>query len=1000
MGKSDKPVVQNGHLLADSTHVPVGSLQWYEWLSGNQSFTFQGDGGHLLAQCEKRRGNIYWYGYRRRAGKLGKVYLGKTHELTAERLEEASCCLAGQTILAQFTSLPAATSLSNPEGRIDTSLLPMTKVNVPVLPQKLVARRRLTSQLNTPLILIYAPSGFGKSTLLNTWKQTCGFPVAWLSIDENDNQPPRFWYSVAKAMQIANPALGLEFTNDLRISSLRHPSEIVSQLTNSILQAAPPDQRLGLVLDDFHHIHNPEIYAGLQAWLGCFPPGLQLMISGHIKPPLAIGDLRARSMVVEIDANDLRFTLEEGINYLLQYHHDPPLAYADMEKLVKHTEGWAAGLTLAALALGKQGDPRHFIDTFSGAHIYLREYFMETVLQHSTPEVQTFLLKTGILKHLTGSLCDALTGRTDGEEMLSRLWREGMFVVRLEEPGWYRYHDLFAEMLFSQLQSRFPEEISLLHRRAAQWYYEKYAPAEAIFHLLATEAWEEAASLMEEMALRELEQYGEDSRLLRWLQELPANVVQQHKTLLFVYLRLAVLALPRKKMEDFFSRIEANISRKRASQRTPDEQEVYAEIQQIRHTWAQGDMFTPPPTTRREHDVRWQVLNGLRLLRVPDSQDAEGLDEQLSHLYKIAQAQRNLFVLLMVGGSRARRAFNKGHLKRGEEVAQQVLQQAITQRGKLPEPASIALAVLAHVHYERNELDLAQQYLQRAEEVDPNPASTNILVQIAMQRAAIQAAQGRGQEACATLQAVRELHMRRPSRLWRDQDLIAHEAIISARDGDLTTAEQLLLTHGSDTGTCALTDLAYAEVARVRQQYDVAEALLRQLIAENPDGLQNEPILGVRVMLALALFGQHKINQTRQVMADAIRQAAPERFIRPFLDHGASSVPLLTLVLHTENLTAEAKEFIKKILRATGHDREALGALPGDYVDLSAASSVTPREQEILRLLASGLSNGEIARELSISESTVKTHLGNIYAKLDVNSRVQALSRAQALKLV
>ncbi|MBN1313722.1 MAG: hypothetical protein JXB30_20125 [Anaerolineae bacterium] len=999
MQKSDKAIVRNNCLLVDSNNMQVGSPQWYDWLSANKKFTFQDESGHFFAQRETRRSNAYWYAYRRRAGKLAKVYLGKTDELTQERLEQASFTLAGQFLQTQLTNQSAGTSTPSTETHIDTSLLPMTKVNVPVLPQKLVTRPRLIRQLNTSLILIHAPSGFGKSTLLNDWRRTCDFPVAWLSLDENDSHPLRFWYLVAKALQTVNPALEHEFINSLQTSSLRHPTEIVSHLTNSIVQATPPSQRLGLVLDDFHRIHNSEIYTALQSWFECFPPALHLMISGHIKPPLAIGHLRARGMVLELDANDLRFTLEEGISYLLQYPQDPPLAYGDMEKLVKHTEGWAAGLTLAALALGKQEDRRHFIDTFSGAHIYLREYFMETVLQHSTPEMQLFLLRTAIVKHLTGSLCDALTGRTDGEEILSRLWREGSFIVRIEEPGWYRYHDLFAEMLYSQLQSRFPEEIPQLHRRAAQWYYEKYAPADAIYHLLATDAWEEAASLMEEMALRELEQYGEDSRLLSWLQELPANVVQQHKTLLFVYLRLALLALPRRKIESFIARIEANISRKPASQQTSDEREVYAEIQQIHHTWAQGNAFTPPPLTRGESDERWELLNGLSLLRLPDNQNADGLDEQLILLYEKARAQRNLFVILMVGGSRARRAFNKGQLKRSEKIAQQVLQEAMVQRGKLSGPASIPLAILAHIHFERNELDLAQQYLQRATEADPNSASTNMPVQIAVQRAEIQSVQGKVKEARATLRAMRELHARRPSGIWRDQDLIAYEAIICLRNGDTFAAEQLLGQIG-EPGTHALSDLAYAEIALLRKQFDMAEKLLSQLIAENPDGLQNEPLLVAHVMLALALFGQHKVNQTRQVLAEAIRRAAPERFIQPFLEHSTQCVPLLTLVLHTENLTIETKDFIKQILHITGHDSEIQSQLPEEYFDLATAASITCREQEILRLLADGLSNGQMALHLSISESTVKTHLGNIYAKLDVNSRIQALSRAQTLGLV
>ncbi|HRE27527.1 MAG TPA: hypothetical protein PK954_12900, partial [Anaerolineales bacterium] len=272
-----------------------------------------------------------------------------------------------------------------------------------------------------------------------------------------------------------------------------------------------------------------------------------LVLSGHIRPPLALGHLRARGLVTELDAGDLRFTTDEGIAYVRRYPQGPQLAYDDIERLVKRTEGWAAGLTLTALALSKQEDQRHFIDTFSGAHIYLREYFMETVLQRSAPDIQDFLLKTAILKNLSGRLCDAVTGQSDGSATLERLWRENLFTVRLEQDGWYRYHDLFAEMLRSQLQARFPDEIAQLHQRAAGWYREQFAPADAVYHLLATDAWEEAAALVEDMALNELAYFGEDSRFLRWLHELPASVVQKHKTLLAVYLRLANIALPQSK---------------------------------------------------------------------------------------------------------------------------------------------------------------------------------------------------------------------------------------------------------------------------------------------------------------------------------------------------------------------------------------------------------------------------------------------------------------------
>jgi LuxR family maltose regulon positive regulatory protein len=553
-------------------------------------------------------------------------------------------------------------------------------------------------------------------------------------------------------------------------------------------------------------------------------------------------------------------------------------------------------------------------------------------------------------------------------------------------------------MLCSQLHARFPDEIPQLHQRAAQWYHEHYAPTDAIYHLLATEAWEEAASLMEDMALRELEQYGEDSRLLRWLQELPERVVQQHKTLLFVYLRLAATSLSRKKMESFIARVEANIARKPLAQQTPDEQEVLVEIRQIRQTWAKGDTFTPPLRRGGEHDSRWELLRTLSILTAVTRPQIER-DEQFAQLYELALAQRNLFVILMAGGSQARRMLARGHLKRSEKIAEQVLQQAMLQRGKLPEPSSISLAALGQIHFERNNLEAAQKFLQRAVEVDPNPTSTNMIVQVAIQRAKIQTAHGKGDEARVTLQATRELHTRRPSGIWSDEDLIAYEAISCLRAGDHFGAEQLL-SQGSEPGSHTVSDLAYAELALMRKQFDTAEMLLHRLITEYPLGLQFEPILGARIMLALALFGLHKVNQSRQVMADAVRFAAPERFIRPFLERGSACIPLLTLVHQTESLTAEAQVFIKELLGLLNPTHESSQISQAEIEALSTSASISPREQEVLRLISAGYSNGQLAQKLSISEATVKTHLSSIYRKLSVNSRVQAVTYAKELKLV
>ena len=994
MPESTIPIIENNLLTSGDTTVQVGSAEWYDWLEANRKFKYQGIEGHFLARCEARRNRaVYWYAYRRRAGKLSKVYLGKIDNLSKERLEQASISLSE----AQFSNPEKETHLSSSESRIDNSFLPRTKVNAPVLPQRLLSRPRLTQQIDASLTLIYAPSGFGKSTLLNDWKQTCGFPVAWLVLDKNDNHPIRFWYSLVMALQTIDPHLGQELYNCLRIStSSMLNAEVISQLTNDIA----PIPTLGLVLDDFHHIHNSQILDFLQSWLEQCPPNLHLVLSGQMKPPLALGSLRAKCMVTEIETNNLRFTLEEGISYLRKYPQDPPMAHDDIEKLVGHTEGWAVGLTLTALALGKQDDRREFVDTFSGAHIYFREYFMEAVLHRLSPEVVSFLLSTSIVKHLTGSLCDALTGQANGQEMLSRLWNENLFVARLNEKGLYRYHDLFAEMLSDQLQARCPDEISTLHRKAAKWYNDHHAPADAISHLLTAKAWEEAAALIEETALRELEQFGEDSRLLRWLLELPESVIQQHKTLLYVYLQLANVALPKTRTESVISRIESNIARKPLAKQTQGERDVLEQVREIRKTWAQGNTFTHPLLSGRRREMSWQLLNGLHLLGLTGNQNTDELENQIFQFYEYSKAYKNLFVILMAGGGYARRTAITGKLKRSEKIARQVLQQAITLRGSLPETASITLAALSQVHFERYELELADKYLSRAMEVDPNPTSTNGTVSMAILRSKIQLARGKGDDALVTIQSMRELHARRPSGMWDDLDLIAYEALVCVRTDDLSRAEQLLDQTG-DIGQHPLSDLVRAECLLAQERFEVAESLLSRLVIQNPSSIQEEPTMGARVMLALALFGQHKVNQARQVMAEAVRLAEADRFFRPFMQFGIQSIPMLKVVLQTEKLTTDARDFIKEILRILENMNDGSIQVPDEELtDLSTAASITTREQDVLRLLGDGQSNREIALGLCISESTAKTHLGNIYSKLGVNNRVQAATRAKELQLI
>ncbi len=1003
MGKVVKPIIQDGNLwvngeeTAVSLPISLESPQWHNWLAQHKQFKFKGDEGHFSARRETRHGGNYWYAYRRRSGKLHKVYLGKSEEITQLRLEQVAADLAGKTVLTQLTlSVESQTNLPR-QPLINTTIPSSTKIRPPILPPNLILRPRLDQRISSPVTFICAPGGFGKSTLLNIWQQERSeLPVAWVALDADDNHLLRFWSTVITALQAVVPGLGENLLTQLQVSSSLAPAEIVSRLTNEIVNNEVSVTYIGLILDDYHHIQHPDIHNSIQAWLEHLPPNLQLIISGRTRPPIALGRLRAHGLVTELDMNDLRFTVEEGIDFLQQRITEQPLAYGDMEALVQRTGGWAAGLMLAVLALNKQQDRQHFLDSFNGAHIFLREYFLESVLQQQPTEIQHFLLKTSILKQLTGDLCDAVTKQSNGGQMLDQLWQENLFMVRSEEAGWYRYHDLFAEMLRTQLQLQFPDKIPELHRRAAAWYQKQNASADAVRHFLAIKDWEEAASIIEDEVLRELVEYGEDSRLLRWTQQLPESVFQHHKTLLFVYLRLAWLALHPAEVEQFLQRIETNLINKPNAEMTQDEREVLVEIRTIRQRRMAGEITLSPAA---EGDSRWQLLDALWIVEVFSMPKSEVIGARIQEIYEQAREQGNLFVVLLAGADCANRAFLRGQLRQGEKIVYQVLQQALAQRGKLPEPASIALSVLSQICLARNELTEARQLLYQATIVDPHPTSSNMPVTLAIVRAKLQSALGDHEAARSTIQAARVLQAQHPSGIWRDQDLVVYEAMFCVSLENWSEVERLLIE--VEDKEHELSQLVRAEMLLRQKQAAAAEKILMQLLEQNPHGILNEPLLRVWVLLAIALFEQRKLKQARQVLCDAISQAAPERFIRPFLDYGSELIPLMVLVLHTQNLPIKSQELIHQILQLLDVADNAETVLSEETLTaLTTIASITPREQDVLRLVHDGLSNRQIGLELCISPGTVKTHLSNIYSKLDVNSRVQAVAKAQELKLI
>lgn len=1021
MRKTRKPHIKDDMLFdtdsSVSANIPiqVGSRNWFAWLGSNDGFIYEGSIGHFTARRELRRGIGYWYAYRRFEGKLLKVYLGKTEELTSEHLVKASLQLSGQIPLQRLVinngsvdqnsrlDIQSPVLPGSMKTLMEVNVPPLTKITPPSLPLKLIPRPHLIQRISTPVTILYAPHGFGTTTVLNEWQQNCGLPVAWVSLDANDNDPLQFWSTVVTALQSAIPGLGKAWLSQIRTSSPFALSTIVVNLADDIVRATNTSQSspaISLVLDNYHFIQNTEIHTSLQTLVDHMPPALKLVIAGHTRPPLALGYLRAKGLVTEITTDDLRFTLEEGIEYLLQNTPEPFLAYNQMQSLIGRTEGWITGLVLAIPVLVQEYDRSKFKDIYTGAYPLLQDFFKENVIHQQSQDDQTFLRKTSVLKYLTGSLCDAVTGRTDSVEVLNRLWEKNLFVERLEKPGWYRYNNLFSEVLSAELQKQSPDIKLDLHRKAADWYCDQNAYIEAIYHLLGSKSWEQAAVFIEKAAFDELKFFGDDSRLLGWLIALPEEVLLKHEKLLALYTRLAGISSPPEQVNEFLERVENQITSNPHQGQENQRERIFSDIQNIQRMLSMNDPAPLDNLPDDENETHWMMLNGILDYYRYYRRDVVCAETKANKVYEKAQEKNSLYGILMAGGSCASLALSQGYLRRTEQIAHQVLRQAYSICGNFPGPASISLIALSRVCFFRNQLDQAHQLLIRASSVNPDPTSSIEPISIAILRAKIQSARGDNEAAFATIQSARELYYERPPNVWLIQDLISYLRLFRLRQGIFDFSKETPIDQ-LDIENSPFSALVQVEIHLAQKRNVAAEEILINLINKYPHGFYMLPITQARVLLAITLFEQRKLKEALKVLIEASRHAAPEYCIRPFLDYGSRLESLLSWVLHSENVNTGIQSFLKGILTMLGKANGVQRILPSKQAEeLSLAASISPREQEILKLLSRGFSNREIASQCCISPSTVKTHIENIYTKLGVNSRLQAIAQAQMLNIL
>jgi LuxR family maltose regulon positive regulatory protein len=422
---------------------------------------------------------------------------------------------------------PAGVAVSGPD------VLLATKLHVPRPRPGFVPRPRLAGALDEGLarrlILVCAPAGSGKTTLLAGWAASGNRPVAWLSLDAADNDPVRFWRHVVAALDRARPGIAERVGPLLGPSASPSFEGLVTTLIND-LAAQAGDGEVLLVLDDYHLIDAQSVHVSLGFLLEHLPPGLHLVLASRADPPLPLARLRAGGQLAELRTADLRFTAAEAAA-LLRESAGPDLPAAAVAALAARTEGWVAGLQLAALSLRGQADPAGFVAAFSGSHRYVLDYLAEEVLDRQHEELRTFLLETSLLERLSGGLCDAVTGRTDSQAMLERVERANLFLIPLDEVrGWWRYHHLFADLLRARLQQQRPGRVAGLHRAAAAWCEEHGLADDAVRHALAAgdTAW---AARLVERHVETLLGRSEGATLRRWLSALPAESVRDRPRL-------------------------------------------------------------------------------------------------------------------------------------------------------------------------------------------------------------------------------------------------------------------------------------------------------------------------------------------------------------------------------------------------------------------------------------------------------------------------------------
>ncbi|MFP4344414.1 MAG: LuxR C-terminal-related transcriptional regulator [Anaerolineales bacterium] len=875
----------------------------------------------------------------------------------------------------------------------------------PTLPPQQVARKHLVARLETglsadhALLLISAPAGYGKSTLAAEWlsfKDEKGSPPvlqsAWLSLEEADDDPLRFFTYFVTALQRADTEIGVELAQTLAAGQLPPQQVIVATLVNDLVDTRQPTL---IVLDDFQWIQNPTILAVLQELLTHRPPRFHLVILTREDPALPLTRWRAKNRLTEIRAADLRFGPEETEQFLRE-GMELKLSDEDLVRLLERTEGWAAGLQLAAVAMkspltsGLREDAASFVRSLSGSHRFILSYLTEEVLKRQPPEVQDFLLATSILTTLNGELCDALTGRSDSTALLESLLSANLFLIPLDPVGrWYRYHHLFADLLQTQLHRLHPERVADLHRRASDWFEAANLPVEALRHAFAAEDFKRAMALLE-VHLWQLLSEGYVRPVESWMEALPAGQSISPR----VDLGLAWLYLLRGNFEQVLNHWRRAAT---ALAEEPAPSPLRAESLAL-----QANLLQSQGRVNEALDAAQDALDGVG----PNHSRVAGLAylarggahrqagnfspalKALQHAVRLSQEAADPVTAMLAVSHLTLMSLPYGRLRSAAETAAQAISWLQRSNSAPPPIVGSVYAALGVVHYEWNEIEKARAHFERGIKRGSFSGHNASVIYAKIHLARLLQAEG---EYVAAEQEISDATalVRQGAPDWVRPDLLARQANLLVAQSRLDEAERVLHTSGValETAVTHRTDalhLAWLRLLSARRS-PKAGGLARRIVRAAEAGERNGTLLEALVLGAL--LETEDARTRREWLTRALVLAEPEGYLRLFVDEGAPLAALLRQV--------EVTPYVERLLRHFPADSGDKQRTPEALIE-----PLSERELEVLDLLGEGLTYGEIAERLIVSINTVRYHIKGIYGKLGVNRQAHAVERARELGLL